>query len=349
VVKIPSPKHTVFNYIKRIYPGFGLCLVLGIFAWYSDINLVPKQLFIANYVLIGILLGIFVSNVFKIPYRFNDGIEFSTKTCLYIGIVLLGAGLNLQEIFSIGWAAVIMVAISITFSIVICGWIARKINAGERWGHLVGTGIGICGISAIIAMAPVIKAREKEIITAIGAVLIMDILVLITLPIIGHSLGWSDSLVGFIAGVVPANTAQCIAIGHAYSKPAGSIATIVKLARNALMPIAILIVTYIYTLRGLPTDEKVRAGLLWNKFPKFIIGFLITATLNSMGLIPSQSSSIIKDFSTWFFAITFVGIGVTIDFKELGKRDIAVVALALIMATILWLYAYCYAKFILSL
>ncbi len=349
MAKIPAAKYTNWHsYIKRIFPGLGLCIILGIVARLIDTNIVPAQLFIFNYAVIGILLGIFVKNVFKLPAKYHDGIEFSTKICLYTGIVLLGAGLNLQKIFAIGGTAVLMVAVSITFSIAFCGWIAKKTGAGERLGHLVGTGIGVCGVSAIIAIAPAIKAKEKEIVTAIGAALLPDVIVLISLPLIGHALGWSDNLAGFMAGVVPSNTAQCIAIGYAYSEPAGMIATVVKSARNALMPVAILVMTYIYTLRGLPVDERLGIGLLWNKFPKFVVGFLIAATLNSIGLIPAQSAPVIKDISTWFFVVSFVGIGAFIDFKGLGKRDITVIGFGFIMTLILWSYTYFFSTVVLS-
>lgn len=350
MAKMPSTKYSSwYSYLLGILPGFGLCLVLGIIARWIEFRIVPDQLFIVNYVLIAILFGLIVKNVFPLSNKFNDGIDFSTKICLYIGIVLIGAGLNIAKIFTVGSAAILMVAISITFCITICGLIAKKIGAGERWGHIVGTGIGVCGVSAIIALAPAIKAKEKEILTAIGAALLTDIMVLIALPVIGHSLSWSDNLAGFIAGAVPSNTAQCIAIGHAYSEPAGIIATIVKSVRNALMPVVILVMTYIYTLRGLPVGEKVRIALLWKKFPKFIVGFLIVATLNTIGLLTPQGVSIAKNISTWFFVVCFVGIGAGINLKDLGKRDLSIIGFGFLMTVILWIYAYLYGKFILSL
>lgn len=350
MAKVPSEKYSGWSdYLKGIYPGVVLCIILGILALWLDTNIVPEQFFVFNYVLIAIILGLLIKNAFPLSGKFDDGIDFCTKICLYIGVVLLGARLNLVEIFSIGSVAILMVAISITLSIALCGLMAKKIGAGERWGHLVGTGIGVCGVSAVIALAPAIKAKEREILAAIGAALLTDVMVLIALPSIGHPLGWSDTLAGFIAGVVPSNTAQCIAIGHAYSEQAGIVATIVKSARNALMPVVILVMTYIYTVRGLPVGEKVRLGLLWSKFPKFIVGLLIAATLSTMGFISAEGIAIANELSTWFFVVCFVGIGAGIKLKDLGKQDMAVVSFGFIMTIILWLYAYLYSIFVLSL
>lgn len=324
-----------------------LCVGLGLIARWLDTYVIPGHFI--NYVLLAIILGLLARNLFSLSKKFDAGIGFCSKICLNMGIVLLGAGLNLMQIYAVGLMAILMVAISITLSIALCGWMAKKTGAGERWGHLLGVGIGVCGVSAIIAMAPVLKAREREILSAIGAVLLIDVIVLLTLPPMGHYLGWSDNLAGFIAGVVPANTAQCIAIGHAYSEPAGIIATIVKSARNALLPAVILAMTVVYTLRGLPVGEKVSPGMLWSKFPKFIVGFLIAATLSTLGFIPPAGIALAKDLSVWLFIVCFVGIGASLHLKEFGRQILQVAGFGFVMMIILWIYAYLYGVFVLNL
>ena len=347
--KIPPSQSSWTAYLTNIFPGFMLCAVLGAFARLIHLKLIPEQLFMFNYVLIAIILGLMLKNLLGIPKAFNSGIEFSTKICLYIGIVLLGASLNLHEIFSVGAAAIFMVAVSITFSIIICGWLLKRIAGNERWGHLIGAGIGVCGISAIIALAPAIKARHKEIFTAMGIAILNDIMVLAALPLIAHAMGWSDLLAGFIAGAVPANTAQAIAIGHAYSDTAGAIATIVKSARNTLLPVVVVVMTYLYIRKGLPVGEKARLGLLWSKFPKFIVGLLIAASLSTAGLIGPPGIAAAKTLSSWFFVVCFVGIGAGINLKELGRQDLTVITFGIVMTILLGFYAYFYSTAILML
>ena len=338
--KIPPPKYKRWaSYVRGIIPGLLFCLLFGALAVWIDGNVFGNIVFI-NYVIIAILLGLLINNITIIPEAFRSGINISTKACLSIGIVLLGAGLNLSKILSIGSVSLVMVAVSITFCIAFCGWLAKKMGTEERWGHLVGTGLGVCGISAIIAMAPAIKAKEKEIITAISAVIIADIIVLVTLPLLGHPLGWSNTLGGFIAGIVPANTAQSIAIGYAYSSAAGEIATIIKSARNGLLPLVVLSMTIVYTKKGLPVGEKIRLALLWSKFPKFIIGFLVAATLSTAGLIPPAGVATAKTLATWFFIVCFVGLGAGINLKGFSGKDVKILFLTFVTIFIIWLYVY---------
>jgi len=347
---VPSENHNSWgDYIRSIIPGLLFCIILGAIALWIDANIVPDELFIVNYVLVAILLGLVVKNILPGLKLLEPGIAFSARICLYIGVVLLGAGLNLFQIFQVGANAIVMVAISITLCIGICGWLGKKLFNNERWGHLVGTGIGVCGVSAVMALAPAIQAKEREIIAAISAALLTDILVLIALPTIGHPLNWSDTLAGYLAGIVPSNTAQCIAIGYAYSDAAGVIATIVKSARNAFMPIVILVLTFIYTRRGLPVGQKVGAYLLWSKFPKFIFGLMLAATIGTMGLISAEGIALASTLSKWFFVVCFVGIGASVDIKLLGNQDLAVISFGFLMTIILGVFAYLYSTAILML
>ena len=346
MAKIPPGEYdSWYSYLSSILPGLILCFSLGAMARWIDQNLIPEALFMVNYVILAIGSGLVVKNLLRLGPRFEPGIAFSAKICLFAGIVLLGAGMDLTRVFSVGSQAVIMVAISITLAIVFCGWMARHLGGSTRGGHLIGVGIGVCGVSAIMATAPAIRARDKEVVTAIGAALLTDVLVLILLPLIGHPLGWSPTLAGFIAGIVPSNTAQCIAIGYAYCPETGAIATIVKSARNALLPIVVLVITYLYTRQGLPVGEKVSLSLLWNKFPKFILGFLGAAFLTTMGLVSPEGMALARDLSTWFFVTCFVGIGAGIELKELGKHDLAVIGLGFVTTFLLWLYVYLFVAF----
>lgn len=191
-------------YAAGVLPGLTLCFLLGAQARWIDVNLIPEQLFMVNYVLVAIALGLFVRNSLPLPPRlFGNEIDFAAKICLSAGIVLLGARLNLVEIFSVGSSALVMVSISITFCIIICGWFAARLGEGSGWGHLVGVGIGVCGVSAIMAVAPAIRAWEQQIVTAVGAALPTDMMVLFTLPIVGRYLAWGDTLADFVAGTWP--------------------------------------------------------------------------------------------------------------------------------------------------
>ncbi|MGM0652807.1 MAG: YeiH family protein [Bacillota bacterium] len=343
-----SAKNKWFN-LKAVFPGLLTCLMLGVFSRWLDQVALPRDFHIINYVLIAILLGLLIKNLLSLPESFIPGIEFSAKTCLYAGIIFLGARLNLLEVFSVGASAIILVMISITACLYICGRLIGITHNNERWGHLVGAGIGVCGISAIIALSPVIKAKEKEILTAVGAVLLNDIILIFLLPAIGNVFNWSDSFFGYIAGVVPSNTAQSIAIGYSYSDLSGMITTVVKSVRNALMPLFILVMAYLYSKKGLPVGSKISLKILWDKFPKFIIGFLFAVLLNTFSLFTPEMVGIAGEISAWFFVVSFVGIGASIDIKQISIRDLSILFIGLGMAALVGVYAFMYTSYILLL
>jgi uncharacterized integral membrane protein (TIGR00698 family) len=351
MAKIPPENYSAWSdYLRALMPGLIYCIALGILSWYLE-----KVAYAAwgeniplNYVFVAIILGIVTRNLFKLSDTFMEGINLSTKVFLYVGVVLIGAKLNLVQIFKVGSGALLMVSISITLMVLGSGWISSKFNLGHRVGHLVGTGIGVCGVSAIIATAPAIKATDKELIIAIGASLLTDVMCLFGIPLLGHHFGWNDTFVGYLAGVTPSNTAQCIATGFAYSDLSGNVATITKSARNALMPVLILVLIYYYTKKGLPVGEKVRIGLLWSKFPKFVLGLLVLSTLASFDLFTKDMVKTTTHMYKWLFSFCFVGIGASVDFKQFQGRDIAPIAAGFALTFVLFAYAFFFSGYVLG-
>ncbi|OIP66729.1 MAG: hypothetical protein CO150_07405 [Nitrospirae bacterium CG_4_9_14_3_um_filter_53_35] len=351
MAKIPPEKYkNGSSYLKALMPGLIYCMGLGVLSWYLEKAAYAHwgKNIPLNYVFIAIILGMLTKNIFKMGDVFQEGINFSTKVFLYIGVVLIGAKLNLVQIFKVGSGALVMVSISITMMVLGAGYISNKYQMGHRLGHLIGTGIGVCGVSAIIATAPAIKATDKELIIAIGASLLTDVMCLFGIPLLGHYFGWNDVFVGYLSGTTPSNTAQCIATGFAYSDMAGNVATITKSARNALMPVLILALVYYYTKKGLPVGEKVRLGILWSKFPKFVLGLLVLSALASFGLFTPEMVKTTTHLYQWFFSFCFVGIGAAVDFKQFHKRDLAPIAAGFVLTFILFAYAFLFAGYVLG-
>jgi uncharacterized integral membrane protein (TIGR00698 family) len=351
MAKIPPDNYETWgSYIKALMPGLIYCIALGVLSWYLEKVAYAQwgKNIPLNYVFIAIILGIVTRNLFKMGETFMEGVNFSSKVFLYIGVVLIGAKLNIAQILKVGSGALLMVSISITLIVLMSGWISNRYQLGHRVGHLVGTGIGVCGVSAVIATAPAIKATEKEIIIAIGASLLTDVMCLFAIPLLGHYFGWNDVFVGYLAGVTPSNTAQCIATGFAYSDTSGNVATITKSARNALMPVLILALIYYYTKKGLPVGERVRIGILWSKFPKFVLGLLVLSGLASFDLFTKEMVKVTTHMYQWLFAFCFVSIGASVDLKQFRGRDIAPIVAGFILTFILFGYAFLFAGYILG-
>jgi uncharacterized integral membrane protein (TIGR00698 family) len=305
-------------------------------------------LFFLNYVVIAVISGIAIRNILVLPGIVNPGINFSVKIFLHLGVIFLGARLNLLDIFSLGLPALLLVVVSTTSSIYICGLVMEKVNGNRRLGHLVGAGIGVCGVSAIMSLAPCIKAREKEVVSSIGAVLINDLVLLLLLPAFAVYMGWGENLVGYLAGVVPSNTAQCIAIGYTFSEQTGAVTAIVKSVRNTLIPIVVIVMAYLYTKQGLPVGVRLRPVLLWEKFPKFILGFLFASLLNTFGLLSANTIKFAGTLSTSFFVVCFVALGAGINIRELGRGDVSAITIGILMALLIGVYAYLYSTLLLG-
>lgn len=351
MAKIPSEQYDTWgSYLKALMPGLLYCIVLGVLSWYLEkvAHAAWGKNIPLNYVFIAIILGIVTRNLFKMGKTFEEGIYFSSKIFLYIGVVLIGAKLNIAQILKVGSGALLMVSISITLMVLGAGWISNRYNLGHRVGHLVGTGIGVCGVSAIIATAPAIKATDKELIIAIGASLLTDVMCLFAIPLLGHHYGWNDLFVGYLSGTAPSNTAQCIATGFAYSDYSGNVATITKSARNALMPVLILALIYYYTKKGLPVGEKVRIGILWTKFPKFVLGLLVLSSLASFDLFTKEMVKVTTHMYQWLFAFCFVSIGAAVDLKQFQRRDILPILAGFVLTFILFGYAFLFAGYVLG-
>ena len=335
-----SPYSPLVTYLYDILPGLLFCAAIGAAAIVLDRFLLLDRVVFVNYVLIAILLGFLARNVMELPSVLDAGISFSARICLFIGIVLLGARLDLREVFSVGTSALILVGLSILLTLVLAIWMGRLLRVTPQCSHLLGVGLGICGISAIVATAPAIRAKDTEMVGAIGASILTDLIVLISFPIIANALSWSDLPAGFMAGIIPSNTAQCIAVGYSFSDGAGAIATIVKSARNALMPLVILGIVYRFTLQGLPTGQSMHPQILWDKFPKFIVGFLAAAFLATFNLISPATISLAGYLSQAFFVVCFAGIGAGIRLEDIAGKNMRITGLIVPILVIRWLFIY---------
>jgi uncharacterized integral membrane protein (TIGR00698 family) len=207
------------------------------------------------------------------------------------------------------------------------GYFVRKLY-GLNWklSNLISAGTGICGGSAIAAIAPVIDADDKDIAFAMSSTFLFDMVMIALYPLMGKALGMSDIAYGIWAGTSVNDTASVVASGYAFSEVAGDFATMVKLTRTIAIIPTVLVFAYIGTrikqkeLKEANNGKKVK---LMDIIPWFIGGFLLLAVLNSVGCIPVAASGIIKSISKFLMvtALAAIGLGTSItDFKKAGLR-----------------------------
>ena len=187
---------------------------------------------------------------------------------------------------------------------------------------LLAVGSAICGVSAIIATQGAIDADEEDSSYAIAAILALGAVSLFVFPLIGHSLHLSDHAYGLWAGLAVDNTAEATAAGALYSDSAGKLAVLAKGTRNAFIGFIVLGYAIYWARKGQAKVVGNKAAFLWQKFPKFVLGFLLISAAVSFGAFNADQVKSLANLSRWAFLLTFAGVGLKTNFSSLSKQGI---------------------------
>ena len=302
--------------------GLAICFaVAGVSVFLEE--LIPGGLLGAS--IIALFMGTIINSFFH-PTWIKPALKFVSKKILKVAIVLLGASLSVSTILSVGK----MTFFVMIFTFAMCfggGFFIRKLF-GLNWklSNLISAGTGICGGSAVAAIAPVIDADDKDIAFAMSSTFLFDMVMVALYPLMGAALGMSDIAYGIWAGTSVNDTASVVAAGYAFSEVAGDFATMVKLTRTIAIIPTVLVFAYIGTRAKQKEMKEAGDGQKVNLvkiIPWFIGGFLLLAILNSVGFIPVAASGILKSTSKFLMvtALAAIGLGTSItDFKKAGLR-----------------------------
>lgn len=238
-----------------------------------------------------ILIGILIRNLIGLPLFFEAGIDFALKYALRAGIILLGLRLSLIEALKLGAWGVPLIIACISTGLFVTLYFTRKLNQSNRLGTLIATGTGICGVTAIMATAPVIKARENEISYAVANITIFGLVGMLFYPYLAHFFFADDPVkAGLFLGTAIHDTAQVAGAALIYAQVFNAnevidVATITKLTRNVFIIAVIPLVSYLFFRNGRKNEGGAAAELpKWYKlFPLFILGFLLLSLLRSIG------------------------------------------------------------------
>lgn len=279
----------------KLLPGLAIVCLVAIAAFLLH-GLLPGELGnTVGVVLVAIVLGLIIRNVFVLPVAWEPGIKFALYNMLRFAIVLLGARIAFTDVLSIGSRAVVLIVILIMAAFATAHLLGKIAKIPVRLATLIAMGASICGCSAIAAVAPVIKANEEEFSLAVAVTTLLGTTAVVLYPFIGNYFGFTDVFYGTWVGTSVHDTAQVLATGFAVSPTAGDTATVVKLTRNAFLGIVIVIVgiTYARWVGGQIGGKKVPLlARVKQSFPLFLVGFLFLAVLNTLGFITWSSSVI---------------------------------------------------------
>lgn len=272
-----------------------------------------------EYVLWAIVIGLAIANTVGIPRVFQPGVA-TYEFWLKAGIVLLGSRFLLGDVLHLGGISLLLVAFALTLSLSFMHLLGRTFKLKPKLTSLLAVGSSICGVSAIIAAKPAIDADDEDASYAIAAILALGAISLFTFPLIGHSLHLSDKAYGLWAGLAVDNTAEASAAGALYSDAAGKVAVLAKTTRNALIGFIVLAYAIYWASRGQAQAVGNKAAFLWRKFPKFVLGFLLISLLATLAFFTKPQLASLANLSRWAFLLTFAGVGLRTNLRELGRQ-----------------------------
>ncbi len=238
-------------------------------------------------IMLAVVLGLVIRNTIGVPATYEAGLRLCLRTVLRLGIVLLGLGLSAQAVAKIGLIGLPIIVCCIATALIAVTFINRALGLPKRLGTLIAVGTSICGVSAIVATAPVIDAEEDETSYAVACITIFGLLALFTYPLIAHWMFHDAKQVGLFLGTSIHDTSQVAGAGLAYAqqfnaKAAMDSAVVVKLVRNLCMSVLIPVMALLYH-RSAETKKK-RGTQKWHQIvPLFVIGFVLMACIRSIG------------------------------------------------------------------
>ena len=287
-----------------------------------------------TYVITGLVLGLFISNVLNVPQWMLGAVR--TEYYIKTGLVLLGSNILIGEILQAGMLGVAQAFFVILAIWYVCFWIAKKMRVDDEFSAILATAVSICGVSAAIAACGAVQGDRKKLSYVTSLVLIVAIPMMIVMPWVIAEFEISPIVGGAWLGGTIDTSGAVVAAGEIVGESAMNAAVIVKFSQNAMLGLAAFALSVWWTFRqGSATGEKPSASIIWERFPKFVLGFIAASVLFSFALSPEYVDStkgLMKGLRTWWFALAFVCIGLETRFRDLVSMDEGRPAIAFLLA-----------------
>ena len=328
-----------------IEPWMGSAEILGQKGWLIKVTHL-------NYILLGILCGMLYRNVIfggKMPEIFSNGFKLS-RLMIKSGIIMLGSLYTFSAIVQLGSMAIFLIGGFVIMTIFMVLWLGKVFGLDRSMTGVMANALSICGVSAAVATSPAVEAKASHVAYAIATILGFGIVTMFISPFIGHALDLTDLQYGAWIGTGILNSGQVLAAALAFNPnvapgTAVSVAEIWNIMRVISIPFAVFAVTVWYWAgkdEGESEGKKKGLGtLLVEKFPVFVIGFMVMVFFTSMGAFgdvgikggPPASDTIkmLRLVMQWVFGFGLVGLGGFIDIKELRQAGGAPLKLGLIV------------------
>ena len=337
--------HRQFHSLGKFAPGIALAIGLAALGFWIASRLGSAVFGMerspVSPILISILLGLLIRNVVGLPTAFEEGLRICVRVILRIGVALLGLRLSLDAAAQIGAQALPLVLGCITVGLTTVLWLSKRLGIGSRLGSLIAVGTGICGVSAIVATAPAIKAKDEEVSYAVTVITLFGMMAMCIYPFLSHFIFEGNSiLAGYFLGTAIHDTAQVAGAGLMYeiqhqSPEALNVATTTKLLRNICMAGVIPLMAWLHYRNNSDRPDDTKSELKWSQsIPFFVIAFIFLTGVRTAGDLMGLKENInwnsllawANQTSVYFLALAMaaVGLGTNLSqMRQLGWRPLS--------------------------
>jgi uncharacterized integral membrane protein (TIGR00698 family) len=337
--------------VTRAVPGKGKPVRPSIWPGYAAALLIAAAAYLVHYLpfvpfriagefgvrrpvspaIIAILLGVVARNALRLPHVILEGCKGIVRKVIPVTIVLTGFSLNLTSLEKVGVPALVIILTCIGVATGSAYWFGRMLKLWKRTALLIGAGTAICGNSAIVAVAPLIDATDEDLMLSMSTINLLGLPLMFLFPLAGAMLGLGDQAFGVWAGTSIHAVPQVVAAAFAFSPGAGSIATLVKLVRVALLAPFTFVLAIAYARRKRTDGVQVHYSRL---VPPFFWGFVAAALMNTLGLIPAlefhpvwqasrsfsvSTADVLADAGSFLLTLAMAAMGLEVDVHFLAR------------------------------
>lgn len=290
----------------------------GISSWFKAQG-IGKNPF--EYPLVAAILGLIINVILRMSGT-HDFIAPAIKTELFlkIGLVMMGSKIAFGQIMAKGFGGLVQGIIMVSSVFFFTWWLASKFQLGETLKAVMATAISICGVSAAIAAAGSVLAKKEEITYITALVIITALPLMVVMPYLARAMNLPDAVAGGWFGGNIDTTAAVVGAGTIHGEVAQQVAAVVKMAQNVLIGVAafFLALYFVMVVERKP-DERPSASVIWQRFPKFVLAFILVSIITSIGWLTKDQVSALGNWTKWAFGMAFFCIGLELSFKEIGK------------------------------
>lgn len=303
--------------------SFVFIFLLAMLARYiSTIPAVKKTGFEA--VFFAVAIGLLIRNTIGLPKWMSSAVR--SEYYIKAGLVILGSSILFGEIMkagALGMIQAIIVVISVWY---FSFWISTRLfKVDKEMSMLLSSSVSICGVSAAIATSGAIKGDPKKLSFVVSLVLIIAIPMMYLLPYLANWMGLSQEVAGAWLGGTIDTTAAVVASGKFIGETAEQYSVIIKSAQNVLLGVAAFVISIYWSYKGTNAELRPSSSVLWDRFPKFVLGFLIASLIFSFAFEADTAKELSKVANKGsrelLFSLAFICIGLETDFRYIFKKE----------------------------